>query len=213
MNNDKASCPLCSSTARSFFKADKKEYFRCGLCDGVFLSKEFRLDLDDERSVYEKHENNVEDKGYQKFVSPITSSVMSDFKKDAKGLDFGAGTGPVIAKLLQGRGYDVSLYDPFFHNHPELLEKKYDFIACCEVMEHFHDPYKEFSLLRKLLNRSAKLYCMSEIYNDRIDFAYWYYKNDPTHIFFYTVKTIEWIKKEFGFRDAAVEGRLIIFSS
>ena len=137
---------------------------------------------------------------------------MRDFEPIHKGLDFGAGTGPVISKILQDNNFEIAQYDPFFHNHPELLKKRYDYIACCEVIEHFYNPRKEFQLLRNLLQPNGKLYCMTDIYDQTIDFEKWYYKNDPTHVFIYHKKTVEWIKDKFGFSDVTINDRLITFA-
>jgi 2-polyprenyl-3-methyl-5-hydroxy-6-metoxy-1,4-benzoquinol methylase len=171
------------------------------------------LDEVSEKSVYQQHQNDVNDKAYQKFVSPITNRVIDDLSTTSKGLDFGAGTGPVLAKVLNDNGFEMDIYDPYFHNHPKLLEKRYDFIASCEVIEHFYNPYKEFKLFKKLLNPHAKIYLMTEIYTQEIDFTSWYYKNDPTHVFFYTKKTFEWIKNEFDFNSVVVDERLIVFEN
>lgn len=120
---------------------------------------------------YQKHNNDIEDDGYQQFVSPITLAIMRDFTQNHKGLDFGAGIGPVIFKILKDQGYMIRLYDPFFHNYPNLLKAQYDYIAVCEVIEHFHDPKKEFSLLKKLLRQNGKLYCMTNIYMNILIFT------------------------------------------
>ena len=64
-----------------------------------------------------------------------------------------------------------------------------------------------------MLKKSSKLYLMTELYNEGIDFARWYYKNDPTHVFFYSQETFDWIKKEFGFSDVRVDKRLITFEN
>jgi len=168
---------------------------------------------DNEKSRYKEHNNDTEDQGYQNFVSPITTAILNDFTPAHSGLDFGAGTAPVISKILQDHQFQIKQYDPFFYNYPELLNDKYDYIACCEVIEHFNDPYREFSLLKSLLLPSGKLYCMTDLYNESIDFHKWYYKNDQTHVFIYHEKTIHWIKKEFKFSDVKINGRLITFSS
>jgi len=39
---------------------------------------------------------------------------MKDFNTNHKGLDFGAGTGPVISKVLKDKGYCIAQYDIFF---------------------------------------------------------------------------------------------------
>lgn len=169
------------------------------------------MPIGEEKSRYEMHNNDVNDVRYQAFVSPIVNSILKDFKKTDKGLDFGSGTGPVITKMLRDKNYDVQEYDPFFANHPEALEKKYDYIACCEVMEHFHTPKKEFELLFNLLKPGGKLYCKTDLFSESKNFDSWGYKNDPTHVFFYHQKSILWIQKNIGFTSVKIDGRLIVF--
>ena len=167
-------CPLCSSESTLFYEK-KDTYYKCKTCHGIFVDENNRPNLEAEKKRYEVHENDVEDKGYQKFVLPIISSIMKDFNIDSSGLDFGAGTGPVLSKVLQDNNFSIKQYDPFFHNYPLLLEEKYDYIAACEVIEHFHEPKKEFSLLKQLLLENGKLYCMTNIYYENIDFHNWNY--------------------------------------
>ena len=182
-------------------------------CKGIFVHENNRINKESEKLVYLQHKNDVNDKGYQKFVSPVTDAILRDFTPNSKGLDFGAGTGPVLSKVLQDNNYSIKQYDPFFHNYPQLLQKKYDYIGSCEVIEHFYNPYKEFKLLKSISNPHAKLYLMTEIYNDGIDFASWYYKNDPTHVFFYSEDTFKWIKNRFDFSALNIDKRLIIFEN
>ncbi len=205
-------CPLCNNNAKLFYKTENRIHYQCNTCFGIFANANSRPSQDVEKKHYQQHNNDIDDKGYQKFVSPITNSVRRDFTANHKGLDFGAGTGPVISKVLTDHGFSIAPYDPYFHNYPELLEEQYDYIASCEVIEHFFDPRKEFTLLRKLLTPRGKLYCMTHLYDESIDFENWYYKNDPTHVFIYQKQTFEWIRKEFGFSDLQIDDRLIVFS-
>lgn len=206
-------CPLCNTVGTSYFQNKKAHYYLCPNCYGIFVDEKDKPNHEVEKSRYEIHENDVEDKKYQQFVSPIPLAVIKECSKESKGLDFGAGRGSAVSKILEDNGFMILQYDPYFHNYPELLKEKYDYIACCEVIEHFYDPHKEFTLLRKLLKPKAKVYCMTDMYNETTDFASWYYKNDVTHVFFYHEKTFEWIQKEFGFSDVFVDGRLIILSA
>jgi SAM-dependent methyltransferase len=179
---------------------------------GIFMDPQKIPGKKAEKKRYEEHNNDTEDKGYQNFVSPITKAILKDFEPRHKGLDFGAGTAPVISKILTDHNFQIKQYDPFFHNFPELLKTQYDYIACCEVIEHFHYPYKEFELLKHLLLPYGKIYCMTDLYDESIDFHKWYYKNDQTHVFIYHEKTIQWIQEEFNFSEATINGRLITFS-
>ncbi len=205
-------CPLCGQPSNFFVQVKQAVYHQCPVCAGIFLNAAQRLGPEQEKARYQRHNNNVDDPRYQNFVAPITSAICADFSPQHQGLDFGAGTGPVISKVLHDRDYQIALYDPFVHPHPALLTVYYDYIACCEVMEHFFTPYREFSLLRGLLRPQGKLYCVTELYSESLDFQSWYYKNDPTHVFFYQHRTLEWIRKQFSFSRLDVARRLLVFS-
>lgn len=211
-------CTLCDSRAALFYKFKEKrlkgkKYFKCTYCSSIFLDPKNYPTRENEKNRYEEHNNDVEDPGYQNFVAPIVNEITQHFSENHAGLDFGAGPGPVITKLLQDQGYNVELYDPFFWNNPKALKSKYDYIACCEVIEHFHRPQKEFKLLRSLLKPGGILYCMTQLYSEEIDFSSWYYKNDPTHVFFYHGDALEWIQTHFNFSKLVIKDRLILYLS
>ena len=206
-------CPLCQSTSKLFCDKPKHLFYKCTNCDGIFRPKDTFLTAEEEKEHYEKHNNDVFDERYQAFVSPIVNAVLHDFSPEAKGLDFGSGTGPVIAKMLTDKGYQVQNYDLFFANEPSLLQGKYDYVSCCEVMEHFHQPYKEFKLLKSLLLSKGKLYCKTEVYTNQKPFENWFYKDDFTHVFIYQLKTLEWIQKNLRFSKVSVYDKLIVFEN
>ncbi|MCA1756295.1 MAG: class I SAM-dependent methyltransferase [Bacteroidales bacterium] len=205
-------CPLCHSLSPEYFRDKKRSLLLCPFCKALFAGKNYLPDRDTELIRYTEHNNDVDDPRYQKFVQPITGSILRDFTPEERGLDFGAGTGPVISKLLQAKNYQINQYDPFFHDNKELLSQQYDYIACCEVIEHFHRPDRDFSLLRGLLMPKGKLYCMTSIYNETIDLKTWYYKNDLTHVFFYQEETFYYISRKYGFSDIKIKDNLIILS-
>ena len=206
-------CPLCNSTSTLFCEKTKHLFYKCNTCHGIFRPKHTFLTAEEEKTHYEKHNNDVFDERYQNFVSPIVNAVLQDFSSEAKGLDFGSGTGPVIAKMLTDKGFQVQNYDLFFANEPSLLKEKYDYVSCCEVMEHFHHPYQEFELLKSLLLPKGKLFCKTEVYNNQTPFENWYYKDDFTHVFIYQLKTLEWIQKNLRFSKVSVYDKLIVFEN
>lgn len=205
-------CLLCNSNQTTLYYQHNRRFHKCETCGCVFIPKSQLPKSTDEKNRYLAHQNNIEDLGFQKFVSPILNAVLKDHTKDAKGLDFGAGTGPVITKLLVEKGYKLALYDPFFHPDRNVLDTTYNFIVCCEVIEHLHTPLKEFKLLKTLLQENGTLYCMTDLLPKKEAFANWYYKNDFTHVIFYTQKSLQWIKETVGFNHVSIEGRLIVFS-
>lgn len=202
-------CPLCNSVSESFYRDN---FLICTGCSGIFRPRKFLLTPEDEKTRYSLHNNDANDIRYQHFVSPITDAVLKGHQPGHSGLDFGSGSGSAIAKVLNDKNYNISQYDPYFRNYPELLEKKYDYIVCCETIEHLYEPAKEFKLFKKILLPSGRLYCMTLPYSPDINFGDWYYKNDPTHVFLYQKETFEWIKNNFGFSSLAINHRLITFN-
>ncbi|PKP54048.1 MAG: methyltransferase [Bacteroidetes bacterium HGW-Bacteroidetes-1] len=206
-------CPLCNSISQEFFHSKKAKYHICSACKGIFVGKQYLPNPANELVRYREHNNDVNDVRYQNFVSPIVNAVLKAFKMDSIGLDFGAGPGPVISSLLREKDYQIALYDPIFHDNPELLLKQYEYIICCEVIEHFHQPAKEIQLLKTMLKEGGKLYCMTSIYNHNIDFEAWYYKNDITHVFFYQLETLHFICEHFDFSGLEIKNNFITFSN
>ncbi len=204
-------CPLCRAEAFSTLPGPHV-FHDCPKCRGIFRPAQHLPNPDFEKHRYELHHNDPADEGYRKFVMPLCDAISSTFDPGHRGLDFGSGTDSAVGAILRERGYAVVEYDPFFSPDTSALGQQYSFIACCEVMEHFHDPAREFARLFGLLHPGGKLFCMTHVWEDSGEFAKWYYKNDPTHVFIYRPQTINYIRETFDFEDARHNGRLITFS-
>lgn len=204
-------CPLCKNiNPKRQQEIAGVLFLTCSQCGSLFKHSTHWPTLEVEKNRYETHNNDVTDQGYQNFVMPIVKAVKKDFKTTANGLDFGAGTGPVINNLLSSDGYSLNLFDPFFYPDTAVLNKTYDFIICCEVIEHFHHPSLEFQRLYDLLNEDGKLYCMTELVPET-PLKNWHYQRDLTHVIFYSEENLIWIQEHFGFKKLTIDGRLIIF--
>ena len=165
---------------------------------------------EEEKARYLTHNNDVNDPGYQKFVYPVIQTVTAHTHTRHHGLDYGAGTGPVITKLLREKGYSMTTYDPFFNPNRKALTSTYDFIVCCEVAEHFYNPQHEFDVFHQLLNPSGLLVIKTELLTPDIDFPNWYYINDPTHTLFYSPKGMRLIHERYGFKILELSPRLVV---
>lgn len=209
------SCPICQDAEfQIYFENTKHRFLQCDRCNTVYRHPSNYMSREAEKIRYETHHNDVENKGYQEFVTPVIQAVTNHFTKEAQGLDYGAGTGPVASKLLGDLGYTMHLYDPFFHPDTQVLKRTYDFIICCEVIEHFHRPIHEFKRLITLLKPGGKLYCMTDFLPKQPQqFSSWYYKNDLTHVVFYSEENIHFIRNKIGFKEVVIRERLIIFTA
>ncbi len=203
-------CPLCFQHGNYFYKDRFRTYYLCSNCAGIYIDKENLPDAVSEKARYDTHNNDVNDIRYQAFVQPIVQAVVRHFTLKSKGLDYGSGSGPVTSKLLGDQSFQIEQYDPFYAPFPELLEQTYDYIISCEVIEHFHAPGKEFRSLCGMLEPGGELILMTQLYRPDIDFRNWYYKNDPTHVFYYQEESFDFIRTEMGFSGLTIDKNLII---
>lgn len=209
MNNP---CPLCTASASdASLHLDSGSYHHCDNCDLVFLAPSQRLDRADEHAYYLTHENDVNDPGYQKFLSQLSEPLMQRLQPGASGLDYGAGPGPALAAMLNEAGYPTRIHDPAFAPNPEALQQQFDFITCTEVVEHMHAPGQEFARFNTMLKRGGWLGVMTELRPDLEDLTRWHYLRDPTHVCLYSVNTIEWITRQFGWKLDFVNARIILW--
>ncbi len=200
-------CTLCETQLVD--KADEY-YFICSGCGALVKDKNYYLTAQQEKNRYEEHHNDVNDTRYQNFTSPITNAIINRFKPHQMGLDYGCGTGPVISKKLHEKGFRTKLYDPFFYPDEDYLEFQYDYIFSCEVFEHFHHPKQEIEKLIGLLKPRGYLIIMTHLYDSKTNFKNWYYRNDPTHVFIFTLKTMQYIERRFDLTIEKLNNRIII---
>ena len=92
----------------------------------------------------------------------------------------------------------MALYDVFYAPDAAALKENYDFVTATEVVEHLANPDRELARLWRLLNPGGWLGVMTKLVRDREAFARWHYKNDPTHISFFSVATWRWWSEQAG---------------
>ena len=205
-------CPLCLFPKTSIWtEINKDDYFNCPLCGLVFLDKNKLPSANDEINEYLLHNNNPSDIGYQTHLKKLIMPLLPYINQTQQGLDFGCGYNPSIAVIMNDMGYNVANYDAFFCNDNHILEQKYDFITCSEVVEHFHNPILEFNLLDKLLKPNGILAVMTQILFDNIEFNSWYYVKEISHVCFYRPKTLEWIADKFSYRHQIINNDVVLF--
>jgi 2-polyprenyl-3-methyl-5-hydroxy-6-metoxy-1,4-benzoquinol methylase len=100
--------------------------------------------------------------------------------------------------MMEERGHHMTVYDPLFAPDISALERQYDFVTCTEVVEHFHQPAREFELLASLVRPGGVLAIMTSLLHDGIDFQKWHYRRDPTHVSFYRRHTFIWLARHLG---------------
>ncbi len=192
-------CPLCDSAGAVPYCSDRRRpYLQCGECRLVFVPPGYRLDRAAEKAEYDLHRNEVDDPGYRSFLSRLATPMLERLAPGARGLDFGCGPGPALAHMLREAGMEVALYDSFYRPDEAVLADRYDFICATEVVEHLHHPGRELARLWSLLHSGGCLGVMTKLVRDRDAFAGWHYKNDPTHVCFFSADTWRWWARDRG---------------
>ncbi|MCB0483673.1 MAG: methyltransferase domain-containing protein, partial [Flavobacteriales bacterium] len=177
-----STCPLCQGTAHPYFRDKRRSFSLCPRCSGIFTDPEFLPLPRAEHLRYLQHQNQPLDTGYRASVQPLIDVVLKRQSPTQTGLDYGAGPQSAVSVMLAESGFELKLYDPLFHPEPAMLQRPYDFVICCEVIEHFHNPRFEFGRLREMLARGGRLYIKTALFDAQArPFGDWYYKNDFTH--------------------------------
>jgi SAM-dependent methyltransferase len=194
-------CPVCClGGTRAFAVVDDRRYWRCGHCEATFLDPAQCPTPARERAEYLRHRNDPADPGYRAFLARLAAPLLARLAPGAEGLDYGCGPGPALAAMLAEAGHRMSLYDPFFHPDEAALARRYDFVSCTEVAEHFHHPAAEFARLDALLRPGGWLAVMTCFQTDDARFARWHYRRDPTHVVFYREQTFRHLAAHHGWR-------------
>jgi cyclopropane fatty-acyl-phospholipid synthase-like methyltransferase len=119
----------------------------------------------------------------------------------------------LLADILAEDGFEMEIYDSFYETDKSVLSKKFDFIVSTEVVEHLSKPLEAFEKLFSMLKDNGVLAVMTQLYDDSIDFKTWYYKNDCTHICFFSMKTFDWLAKHLGLTYTQVENDIFVFTA
>ena len=210
-NNYPAACPLCNTNQKLAFLSDaEREYYRCSCCDLIFVPREYHLSEIDQRARYDSHNNDPGDLRYRNFFKQLLVPLLAILPSNSHGLDFGSGPGPTLSLMLEECGHKVDLYDKFYAQNDAVFQNRYDFITVTEVVEHLPNPLKDLEVLVKILQRGGILAIMTEIISPQLDFTNWYYKNDPSHVCFYSEKTFFYLANLLGLEIVTLSERVII---
>ncbi len=190
-------CPLCGARSSQFYEDKKRRYLQCEHCKLVFVPKIFHLNQNEEKTEYDKHQNSPKDKGYRDFLARIVEPLRARLDASAVGLDFGCGPGPTLAVMFHEAGYRVANYDPLYFPDTAALKNQYDFVCATEVWEHLRTPRETLEQLWACLKPGGHLGVMTKLVIDVDAFSRWHYKNDPTHIVFFSRPTLKFLAKKW----------------
>lgn len=206
-------CPLCAAPEGSplFHRDQNRAYYRCGRCQLIHISPTQYLAREEERAEYDKHQNTPHDAGYRSFLGRLFIPLNTRLNKASYGLDFGCGPGPTLSVMFEEAGHKMNLYDPFYAPDKSALHSRYDFITISEVVEHLHDPAKDLKHLWSILKPGGWLGIMTKLALDLNAFSSWHYKNDLTHVCFFSRETMDWLARQWQAKHLQISKDVILF--
>lgn len=204
-------CPLCGSPTAATAGPAPRRFHDCPACGLMSVARADLPSPADELAQYRLHRNDAADPRYRAFLGQLTGPLTAKLAAGAEGLDFGCGPGPAVRPMLAEQGFTVTDHDPFFAPDAAALERRYDFVACTEVVEHFHDPAAGFATLDGLLKPGGWLGVMTSLLTDDVALPGWSYARDPTHVAFYRPLTLAWIAGRHGWTLETDAVRIALF--
>ncbi len=192
-------CLLCQNSTLLDHLGDST-VFKCSICDLIFKNPKLHLSDAEEKKRYESHQNAKADQGYINFLKRLLDPLEPLLPRVFSALDFGCGPGPVLSSLIKEKGAHVELYDPVFFPDNEVLKRQYEVVTCTEVVEHFKNPSCDWKILVQAICPNGLLAIMTQLVTADTVYAHWWYKNDPTHVVFYSEKTIEFLATHWNLK-------------
>ncbi|MDM8520076.1 class I SAM-dependent methyltransferase [Anaerolineales bacterium HSG6] len=206
------SCPLCQNLLTQLYHEDRQRVYRqCLCCKLVFVPPAYHLSAQAEKAEYDLHQNSPHDMGYRRFLSRLFEPMQARLPAASVGLDFGSGPGPTLSEMFKEAGHTMQIYDIYYAKNHSVWEHSYDFITSSEVVEHLHRPHEELQRLWTCLKPNGFLGIMTKLVIDQTAFASWHYKNDLTHVCFFSRPTFNWIGVQWGCEPEFVADDVTIF--
>lgn len=159
----------------------------------VFVPPRQFLSAEAEKKRYDLHRNSPRDTGYRRFLSRLFIPLEGCLAPGSFGLDFGSGPEPTLSLMFEETGHSMTNFDRYYAPVRAVLEKQYDFITATEVVEHLHDPRQELERLWACLKPGGRLGIMTQPAVEQDAFPTWHYKNDLTHVCFFSAATFTWL--------------------
>ena len=193
-------CPLCNGKSiDDFFSDEKRDYLQCTQCGLVFVPDDQHLLPEEEKAHYDLHQNNPDDEGYRQFLNRLAEPLIAQLKPGMSGLDFGSGPGPTLSVMLEEAGFEMAIYDIFYADDDRsVLQGDYDFITTTEVVEHLSQPGEILEQLWARIKPGGWLGVMTKMVLDKEAFSRWHYKNDLTHISYFSRGTFDYLGQSWN---------------
>jgi 2-polyprenyl-3-methyl-5-hydroxy-6-metoxy-1,4-benzoquinol methylase len=155
---------------------------------------------EDERKRYLLHDNSPENSGYVEYLESFLGNAVLPFAAPgSRILDFGSGPRPLLSAMLAARGYETSSWDPFFMDDRSAKAGPFDMVVAHEVIEHCARPSQAAREISDSLRPGGRA-SLSTLFRPESEaaFASWWYRQDSTHVSFFTAASLAALFRGYG---------------
>lgn len=185
-------CHLCYSTSsKKIFNDDRRSYYHCEKCRLIFVPANDHISVKEEIKRYTLHDNNIGHAGYVRFLTELVRVIGEQTNPSGQILDYGSGPEEVLTRLLRKNGYNCTSFDPLYDIGKEAISKTYDMVVLCEVLEHLRTVRSEIEKIKNILNPDGAVIIRTRLHPPPEDIAGWWYKNDSTHVNFFSREALD----------------------
>lgn len=205
-------CPACTAAALSFEDVQLHcTTHRCTRCGLIFKDRSCFPTQAQELKKYREHNNSLENAGYVAMFEQFLDFALAHVPHRVRtALDYGSGPAPVLAQLLKRRGFETAIYDKYFAPDPLPESARFDLVTCTEVIEHVADPAAFLAQLKAHTEPGGTIALMTQ-FHDGSEALYrtWWYRRDPTHLCFFTPRTLQTLAASLGLEYIGDDGKKI----
>ena len=188
-------CRICETESPDFY-SDIRRFYKCPACGLIFTEK--TADNAAAEKHYKSQWNNADADFWKRQVDGLLGVIHRYQMPVGRLLDFGSGAGG-ITKEFQARGIDATPLEPMINGYLKDLNypDKFDVVVGVEVIEHLPDMREELKEIERVLSTDGIMLFTTVLTDSFIDsvneveqFKGWWYKDDPTHVSFFSRKSV-----------------------
>lgn len=187
-----AICGLCltSKSLREIGSPDNRAFLQCGNCRLVQTNLRFNGNSSTGKRTFT-------DGGFVASMKQLIGNLSDILEDSVDCLDYGCGTVPTLAVLLQERGKRCDYYDPVFFPHTD-IHKQYDVVFGISCMERAYQPGKVMRAMADRLKPGGYLVTLTETYANADKLRTWPHAADISLVSFFHDRTFVFMAERFN---------------